>query len=50
MTKPSAPPNQPLTAEVNVQCGLMSFGAFWVAMAAAITAPWNYTLIRFFIG
>ncbi|CAE7247528.1 NRT2.5 [Symbiodinium sp. CCMP2592] len=35
---------------VNVQCGLMSFGAFWVAMAAAITAPWNYTLIRFFIG
>ncbi|CAE7226060.1 unnamed protein product, partial [Symbiodinium necroappetens] len=34
---------------VNVQCGLMSFGAFWVAMAAAITAPWNYTLIRFFI-
>ena len=28
----------------------MSFGAFWVAMAAAITAPWNYTLIRFFIG
>jgi len=35
---------------VNVQCGLMTFGAFWVAMAAAITAPWNYTLIRFFIG
>ena len=35
---------------VNVQCGLMSFGAFWVFMAAAITAPWNYTLIRFFIG
>ena len=35
---------------VNVQCGLMSFGAFWVAMAAAISAPWNYTLIRFFIG
>ena len=61
---------------VNVQCGLMSFGAFWVvswkhvglivlsrsrwdtqdlgtaprsitqAMAAAISAPWNYTLIR----
>ncbi|CAE7517135.1 NRT2.5 [Symbiodinium pilosum] len=28
----------------------MSFGAFWVFMAAAITAPWNYTLIRFFIG
>ncbi len=35
---------------VNVQSGLMTFGAFWVAMAAAITAPWNYTLIRFFIG
>ena len=35
---------------VNVQCGLMTFGAFWVALAAAITAPWNYTLIRFFIG
>ena len=43
------PQQQPLL-EVNVQCGLMSFGAFWVAMAAAITAPWNYTLIRFFIG
>ena len=24
---------------VNVQSGLMTFGAFWVAMAAAITAP-----------
>ena len=35
---------------VNVQCSLMTFGAFWVAMAAFITAPWNYTLIRFFIG
>ena len=35
---------------VNVQSGLMTFGAFWVAMAAAISAPWNYTLIRFFIG
>ena len=35
---------------VNVQSGLLSFGAFWVAMAAAISAPWNYTLIRFFIG
>ena len=35
---------------VNVQSGLLTFGAFWVAMAAAITAPWNYTLIRFFIG
>ena len=35
---------------VNVQSGLLTFGAFWVAMAAAISAPWNYTLIRFFIG
>ena len=35
---------------VNVQSGLMTFGAFWVAMAAAISAPRNYTLIRFFIG
>ena len=35
---------------LNAQSGLMTFGAFWVAMAAAITAPWNYTLIRFFIG
>jgi len=35
---------------VNVQSGLLTFGAFWVAMASAISAPWNYTLIRFFIG
>ena len=35
---------------VNVQSGLLTFGAIWVAMAAAISAPWNYTLIRFFIG
>ena len=28
---------------VNVQSGLLTFGAFWVAMAAAITAPWNYS-------
>ena len=35
---------------VNVQSGLLTFGAFWVAMAAAISAPWNYALIRFFIG
>lgn len=35
---------------VQVQAGLLSFGAVWVAMAGAITAPWNYTLIRFFIG
>ena len=35
---------------MNVQSGLLTFGAFWVAMAAAISAPWNYALIRFFIG
>ena len=35
---------------VNVQSGLLTFGAFWVAMAAAISAPWNYTLVRFVIG
>lgn len=35
---------------VNVQTGLMCFGGFWVAVAGAISAPWNYTLIRFFIG
>merc|ERR1712227_218213 len=35
---------------VNVQCMLLSFGAFWVSLAAAISAPWNYILIRFFIG
>ena len=28
----------------------MSFGAFSVAMAAAIMAPRNYTMICFFIG
>merc|ERR1719436_2187661 len=28
----------------------MLFGAFWVFMASGISAPWNYTLIRFFIG
>ncbi|CAE7481336.1 NRT2.5 [Symbiodinium sp. KB8] len=27
-----------------------SWFAFWVAMVVAITAPWNYTLIRFFTG
>ncbi|CAE7489043.1 unnamed protein product, partial [Symbiodinium necroappetens] len=27
---------------VNVQCGVMSFEAFWVALVAAITAPRNY--------
>merc|ERR1719432_581833 len=35
---------------VNVQTGLMLFGSFWVFAAAGISAPWNYTLIRFFIG
>ena len=35
---------------VNVQSGLLTFGAIWVAAAAGISAPWNYTLIRFFIG
>jgi NNP family nitrate/nitrite transporter-like MFS transporter len=35
---------------VKVQCMLLSFGAFWVSLAAAISAPWNYILIRFFIG
>jgi len=35
---------------VNVQSCLLLFGAFWVAMSAAITDPWNYILIRFFIG
>jgi len=35
---------------VNVQCCLMCFGAFWVAMASTISDPWNYILIRFFIG
>merc|ERR1719277_349473 len=35
---------------VNVQTGLLLFGAIWVFAAAGISAPWNYTLIRFFIG
>jgi len=35
---------------VNVQTGLMFFGAIWVAAASLITARWNYILIRFFIG
>lgn len=35
---------------VNVQTCLMMFGAFWVAMAAAISDPWNLILIRFMIG
>ena len=35
---------------VKVQCGLLTFSAFWVAMAAEITVPWNCTLIRSYIG
>merc|ERR1712048_1067267 len=35
---------------VNVQAMLLTFGAFWVSVAAAISAPWNFILIRFFIG
>jgi len=35
---------------VNVQASLLTFGAIWVFAAAGITAPWNYTMIRFFIG
>ena len=36
---------------VNTQCGLLLFGAAWVASSAAIiSSPWNYTLCRFFIG
>ena len=26
--------------------GLLTFGAIWVAAAAGISAPWNYTMIR----
>lgn len=35
---------------VNVQSCLLLFGAIWVALAAAITAPWNFILIRVMIG
>jgi hypothetical protein len=28
----------------------MTLGAFWVAMAASINAPWNYIPIRSFSG
>merc|ERR1712048_1526188 len=35
---------------VNVQFGLLAHGAFWVALASTISDPWNYILIRFFIG
>lgn len=35
---------------VNSQTALLLFGAVWVALAAAITAPWNFILIRIMIG
>merc|ERR1712151_1375086 len=35
---------------VNVQCGLLLWGSIWVALASTISDPWNYILIRFFIG
>jgi len=35
---------------VNVQSGLMTFGAFWVLMSMAISAEWNFILIRTMIG
>merc|ERR1712032_539603 len=35
---------------VNVQSGLMSFGAIWVVAAAGISAEWNFILIRMMIG
>merc|ERR1712032_1378106 len=35
---------------VNVQSGLMTFGAIWVVAAAGITAEWNFILIRMMIG
>ena len=35
---------------VNVQCGVMSFEAFWVAVVAAITASWDCALVCFFMG
>lgn len=35
---------------VNVQTGLLLFGSIWVLAAAAITAPWNFILIRVMIG
>ncbi|CAK9051924.1 unnamed protein product [Durusdinium trenchii] len=31
---------------VNVQSGLLTFGAIWVALAATIQEPWQYTAIR----
>merc|ERR1719414_320605 len=35
---------------VNTQMGLLLFGSIWVFAACFISAPWNYGLIRFFIG
>ena len=35
---------------VNVQCSLLVFGAFWVAMSAAINSSWTYIFFRFCIG
>jgi len=35
---------------VNVQCCLLTFGAFWVAMGAAIWSDWSFILIRTFVG
>jgi len=35
---------------VNVQSGLMTFGAIWVVAAAGISAEWNFILIRMMIG
>eukprot|EP00913_Durusdinium_trenchii_P031754 g29739.t1 len=35
---------------VNVQAGLLTFGALWVALSALIQEVWQYTVIRFFIG
>jgi hypothetical protein len=37
-------------APVSCQSTLIAFGAFWVAMAGVINAPWNYFLVRSFIG
>ena len=35
---------------VNVQSSLMTFGAFWVAIASIIFSDWSFILIRTFIG
>jgi hypothetical protein len=34
---------------VSWQSALISLGAFWVAMAGVIDAPWNYLLVRSFV-